>query len=75
MCFMRAPSIPEPVRYQQSQDPVYRDGATTPSQGRGRRGTILASTPSSPMARSTGTGLSSMMSDTAVTPKRTILGA
>lgn len=75
MCF-GSPSIPDPVRYQQSQEPTYRDGTMTPSQRRGRRGTILASTPPSPsMSRTTGTNTSSMMSDTAVTPRRTILGA
>jgi len=75
MCF-GAPSIPDPVRYQQSQEPVYREGTMTPSQGRGRRGTILSSTPpSSSMSRTTGMNPSSMMSDTAVSPRRTILGA
>lgn len=69
MCFMKSPSIPEPVRYQQSQEPIYREGSMTPSRGRGRRGTILSSPTVSGGTGGTGMG------DTTVASKRTILGA
>jgi len=68
MCFMSSPSIPDPVRYQESQDPTYRDGTMTPSQRRGRRGTILSSSP-------TASSMTGTMGETSVSSKRTILGA
>jgi hypothetical protein len=68
MCFSQ-PKIPEPVRYQQSQDPTYRDATSSPSNRRGRRGTILAS---SPMSSGSTTG--GAMGDTSIPSKRTVLG-
>lgn len=75
MCFFSAPEPPDPTRYQDSEEPVYRDQSNRPNR-RGRRGTILSSGAggqgmgSGGSAGATGGG----MAPTSVAPKRTILG-
>lgn len=62
MCMgMSTPDIPEPIQYQTSQEPVFRDGNIAPSKRRGRRATIIA-----PVGAAS-------MSD-AMQPSRTVLG-
>lgn len=52
-----APKIPEAQQYQAAQAPVYSDGNTDDeARKRGRRGTIVASMPSSAGATVTPTG-------------------
>jgi len=68
MC-MRTPKVSDPVQYQQSQDPVYREATSSPSTTRGRRSTILSSSSSG----STST-LATRIGEASVAPKRTVLG-
>lgn len=68
-----SPNIPPPVRYQQSQTPVYREGGAGPSS-QGRRGTILTRGMSSSNAGGA-TALTSGLGATAIPSKRQTLGA
>ena len=66
------PNIPDPVRYQQSQTPVYRDAG--PAQSRqGRRGTILTRGMNS--GNNTGTAVTSGLGTTNIPSRRQTLGA
>lgn len=72
MC-MGAPDIPDPIEYQQSQTPVYRQGMSGP-RTTGRRGTILGTNRPAASASMAGGAQAGGMGPTPVAPKRTLLG-
>lgn len=68
-----SPNIPDPIRYQQSQNPVYREGAAGPS-GQGRRGTILTRGVSGSNSGG-GSAVTSGLLNTSIPTRRQTLGA
>jgi len=74
MCLFSSPSkpdpVPEPIRYQQSKEPVRREGGKTSTMG--RKGTLLTKGASA----TSGGQASSVVSDlSSATGKKTALGA
>jgi len=70
---MCAPSVPEPVQYQTSQSPVYRDGGQRNSTT-GRRGTILSGRSQPAGGQSSAMSSNAPVQDSSPVMKKTVLG-
>ena len=70
---MCAPSVPEPVQYQSSQTPVYREGGQR-NTTTGRRGTILSGRTQSSGGQSTAMSSNAPVQDSSPVMKKTVLG-